>query len=107
VAERLLKNVRKQEFNFGGEVLTVTISIGCAGNADVVTNNPDDLVKAADIALYEAKKSGRNRFVLYRSSEMVLEERPLSSGNSLPAPAPSPPFPASLPAPAGPFPVSM
>jgi len=44
---------------------------------------------------------------MYRSSEMSLQERPLSSGNSLPAPAPTMPFPASLPAPAGPFAVSM
>jgi two-component system, cell cycle response regulator len=102
VAERLLKNVRKQEFNFGGDVLSVTISIGCAGNADVASNNPDDLVKAADIALYEAKKGGRNRVVMYTGA---ADERAIGTSGSLPPPAM--PFPASLPAPAGPFAVSM
>jgi two-component system, cell cycle response regulator len=101
VAERLLKNVRKQEFNFGGQVVTVTTSIGLAGNSDVDTNNPDDLVKAADIALYEAKRAGRNQVVTYSAGEGK------ASLASLPAPAPAMPFPASLPAPAGPFAVAM
>lgn len=100
VAERLLKNVRKQEFNFGGELLTVTTSIGCAGNSDVASSSPDDLVKAADIALYEAKKCGRNRVVMYSSAAAERSDR-----NSLPAP--TMPFPAFMPAPAGPFAVGM
>lgn len=102
VAERLLKNVRKQEFTFAGEVLTVTTSIGCAGNSDVQSSNPDDLVKAADIALYEAKKNGRNRVAMYGNAG---DERTVGSAHSLPVPAM--PFPASLPAPAAPFNVAM
>jgi len=102
VAERVLKNVRKQPFTFGGEIVTVTTSIGCAGNSDVESSNPDDLVKAADIALYEAKNNGRNRVVSYSSAG---DERAVGSAHSLPAP--SLPFPASLPAPAGPFSVVM
>ncbi|HKY37945.1 MAG TPA: diguanylate cyclase [Polyangiaceae bacterium] len=103
VAERLLKNVATQEFNFGSELLRVTVSIGCAGNSDVVSSNPEDLVKAADIALYEAKNAGRNRVVMYTSA--ANEERAIGSQNSLPALAM--PFPASLPAPASPFPVNV
>src|SRR4051812_42355804 len=68
VAERLLKNVRKQAFTFGNELLTVTTSIGCAGNSDVESNNPEDLVKAADVALYGAKKNGRNCIVMYSNA---------------------------------------
>ena len=102
VAERLLKNVRKQDFTFGGEVVTVTASIGCAGNSDVESANPEDLVKAADIALYGAKKNGRNCIVMYSNAG---EERTVGSAQSLPAPAM--PFPASLPAPMGPFSVAM
>jgi two-component system, cell cycle response regulator len=102
VAERLLKNVRKQQFTFDGEVVTVTVSIGCAGNSDVQSSNPEDLVKAADIALYEAKNNGRNRLAMYSSAG---EERTVGSAHSLPAPAL--PFPASIPAPAGPFSISM
>jgi two-component system, cell cycle response regulator len=102
VAERLLKNVRKQDFTFGGEIVTVTASIGCAGNSDVESANPEDLVKAADIALYGAKKNGRNCIVMYSNAG---EERTVGSAQSLPAPAM--PFPASLPAPVGPFSVAM
>ena len=102
VAERLLKNVRKQDFTFGGEVVTVTASIGCAGNSDVESSNPEDLVKAADVALYGAKKNGRNCIVMYSNAG---EERAVGSAQSLPAP--SMPFPASMPAPAGPFSVTM
>jgi two-component system, cell cycle response regulator len=102
VAERLLKNVRKQDFTFGGEVVTVTTSIGCAGNSDVDSSNPEDLVKAADIALYGAKKNGRNCIVMYSNAG---DERTVGSAQSLPAPGM--PFPASMPAPAGPFSVAM
>jgi two-component system, cell cycle response regulator len=102
VAERLLKNVRKQEFTFGGEVVTVTTSIGCAGNSDVDSSNPEDLVKAADVALYGAKKNGRNCIVMYSNAG---DERTVGSAQSLPAPGM--PFPASMPAPAGPFSVAM
>jgi two-component system, cell cycle response regulator len=102
VAERLLKNVRKQDFTFGGEVVTVTTSIGCAGNSDVDSSNPEDLVKAADVALYGAKKNGRNCIVMYSNAG---EERTVGSAQSLSAPAM--PFPASMPAPAGPFSVAM
>jgi diguanylate cyclase (GGDEF)-like protein len=72
VAERLLVNVRAHQFDFGGQLVTVTASIGCAGNSDVVSNKAEDLVKAADIALYEAKSAGRNCAVTYRGG---LDER--------------------------------
>jgi predicted signal transduction protein with EAL and GGDEF domain len=102
VAERLLKNVRKQDFTFAGEIVTVTTSIGCAGNSDVESSNPEDLVKAADVALYSAKRNGRNCIVMYSNAG---DERTVGSAQSLPAPAM--PFPASMPAPAGPFNVAM
>ena len=100
VAERLLANLRRQEFTFGAERVQITASIGCAGNSDVGSGTPEDLVKAADLALYEAKRSGRNCVVIYQGG-------PVEVGVSMSMPAPAMPFPPSMPAPAMPFPPSM
>jgi len=100
VAERLLNNLRKQQFTFGSELVRITASIGCAGNTDVASGQAEDLVKAADLALYEAKNSGRNNVVLYRSpADDALAVSSLSP--------PAIPFPASIPAPSEPFIVNM
>jgi diguanylate cyclase (GGDEF)-like protein len=44
-------------------VLSVTVSIGVAGS-DRKHTTPDQVIKAADEALYRAKKTGRNRVSL-------------------------------------------
>lgn len=43
-----------------GKSVSVTISIGVAGNNDRLAT-PDDVIQAADRALYRAKRKGRNR----------------------------------------------
>lgn len=45
----------------------VTISIGAAIMQPDTSNQPDQLVRAADDALYESKEQGRNRATMYRS----------------------------------------
>jgi two-component system, cell cycle response regulator len=63
VAERVRAAVAERSFDVnGGRTLTVTISVGLALNesdADI----PETLMKRADIALYRAKREGRNRVV--------------------------------------------
>jgi two-component system, cell cycle response regulator len=100
VADRLLNNLRKQQFNFGDELVRITASIGCAGNTDVASGQAEDLVKAADLALYEAKNGGRNTVVLYRSPA----DEAIAAASMSP---PSMPFPASIPAPSAPFIVNL
>lgn len=45
--------------------LSITISIGVSTYPDT-TNKIDDLLEDADKALYEAKRAGRNKVVLYK-----------------------------------------
>ncbi|MFS2220950.1 EAL domain-containing protein [Pantoea sp. B65] len=60
VASRLIDVVRPV-VNIEGHNLTVGLSIGIAlASADLST--PDHLLRCADMALYEAKRNGRNRF---------------------------------------------
>jgi len=43
--------------------VSITVSIGVA-EPDEVGADPDDVLRAADQALYRAKKTGRNRICL-------------------------------------------
>lgn len=67
VAQRLIDIIRLP-FNIDGHSLSVGLSIGIAITAGSLTS-PDDLLRRADMALYEAKRNGRNRFEHF-SSEM-------------------------------------
>ncbi len=59
-AARILKAVSQHTFaGFEGE--KVTVSIGIAGLPDPAIDNQEKLINAADLAMYEAKKNGRNR----------------------------------------------
>ncbi len=59
-AERLRKAVASHEFS-RTETKKATISIGVAGLPDPSIDSQDKLIHAADLAMYEAKKNGRNR----------------------------------------------
>jgi diguanylate cyclase (GGDEF)-like protein/PAS domain S-box-containing protein len=59
VANKILE-VMKADFQIGLNRIRVTTSIGIAFAAG--TETPEDLLKRADAALYEAKGAGRNRF---------------------------------------------
>ncbi len=66
IAERLRNKVETHEFNISDKVnLSITISIGVSTYPDT-TNNIDNLLEDADKALYEAKRTGRNKVVLYK-----------------------------------------
>ena len=60
VAERIRLQVENAEFVWHGQRISVTLSIGVA-LAENKTQNEQTLIQEADKALYQAKKSGRNR----------------------------------------------
>ena len=62
-AERLRRTIEKTPINcMAGLDLDVTVSVGCACRLPGAMT-PENLVKSADTALYEAKDAGRNRVV--------------------------------------------
>jgi diguanylate cyclase (GGDEF)-like protein/PAS domain S-box-containing protein len=65
VAERILKNMRQASVDADGRSVTMTVSIGLAA-LDGCSDGLDGLLKSADIALYAAKKNGRDRVEIYR-----------------------------------------
>lgn len=74
VAEKLRAAVEKLRFGLGGKPVGVTASFGVAA-LDQATSDVDALMANADAALYEAKGSGRNRCVGWRSAGGALSPR--------------------------------
>jgi diguanylate cyclase (GGDEF)-like protein len=64
LGERLRARVEQENFDYQGTRLPVTISVGVAGLPEANVAIASELVRDADHALYEAKRSGRNRVCL-------------------------------------------
>jgi diguanylate cyclase (GGDEF)-like protein/PAS domain S-box-containing protein len=67
-AERVRRDFADLRMAFGGTEIAATLSIGVStypGHGKTA----DELIRAADLALYEAKQSGRNRVCYARSSD--------------------------------------
>lgn len=65
VAERIRKTIESYEVIYGKTTIKITISIGILHICKMTLDNPDELLKQVDKALYSSKTNGRNRCTIY------------------------------------------
>ena len=75
VAERLRRAVSDRKFTFGGKDIPVTISLGIVAIPESGITDHNAFLAAADRALYEAKRSGRNRVCVHGTEQTPPEPR--------------------------------
>jgi len=67
IAERVRRRVSESPINVNGLEIPMTISLGLATMS--AGDNMETLIRYADAALYEAKRSGRNRMIVFVHDE--------------------------------------
>jgi diguanylate cyclase (GGDEF)-like protein len=66
VAERIRRLVENTPFNMGQTQIRITISLGISNFPIHRMKSKEELMKMADLALYEAKREGRNRVCIFK-----------------------------------------
>jgi diguanylate cyclase (GGDEF)-like protein len=74
IARRVLEAVREDAAGCTGADIPIAASIGVAQWTKTIGPHSDRLIAAADHALYEAKKDGKNRFAVYDHAPRKAEE---------------------------------
>jgi diguanylate cyclase (GGDEF)-like protein len=66
VAERIRRSVENTPFDMGQTKIRITISLGISNFPIHRMKSKEELVKMADLALYDAKRGGRNRVCIFK-----------------------------------------
>jgi PAS domain S-box/diguanylate cyclase (GGDEF) domain len=66
-AETLRERIASQPLNVDGHIIRITSSFGVAENSGQDIDSLQDLLRCSDEALYEAKRTGRNRVCVYEA----------------------------------------
>lgn len=80
LAERLRQKVARHDFSFAGKTMPVTMSAGVCSIAKA--GSVDELLKQADLYLYSAKESGRNRIAPRVRTQDSDTPAPTTAGQS-------------------------
>jgi diguanylate cyclase (GGDEF)-like protein len=73
VAEKLI-NVLARTFQFGEYTMRISASVGIALYPET-GNSTSDLLKHADIAMYQAKKAGKNNYAVFSKSVHYIQDK--------------------------------
>lgn len=75
VAERMLEACREGNVGTAGEERFVTVSVGGVSTSDLKECDLDALLASADLSLYEAKRTGRNKVRMFKELEKPKPRR--------------------------------
>ena len=70
LAGRLWQKVQEHRFMHHEEVIPITVSLGVASTKTLEVTRKEELIRAADAALYRAKETGRNRYVVAHGDQV-------------------------------------
>ncbi|MCS6798708.1 MAG: diguanylate cyclase [Myxococcota bacterium] len=86
VAERVWRSIGSVPVRAEGRSIAVTVSVGVALFPSRDVRSKDDLLRAADEALYEAKRDGRDRICIYQHQGYVYRPETGPRGSASPPP---------------------
>ncbi|NQT65816.1 MAG: GGDEF domain-containing protein, partial [FCB group bacterium] len=66
ITEKIRRKIEKEKIEYKGSMISITMTFGICSFSKSITT--DECISRADKALYEGKKSGKNRIVSYKKS---------------------------------------